>query len=169
MFAPPPPLAIGDSRPHTPVPARALALPRAHFGGSIPRLTPLARATPLPASSLSRGRRLLSLLPPPRAAAARCRHVQTAAPCHRCAYEPLVPSSPAPLPRPAALAADLLPCAALLAPAPVVSTPLEEPTFAYPPSNFSGQMREDLLNGEQFLRDGCSGEISALFLLCLCT
>ena len=80
----------------------------------------------------------------------------------------LYPLPPVPLPRPTAVA-ELLPRAALLAPAPIVSTPLEEPRFAYPPSNFSGQMREDLLNGEQFLRDGCSGEISALFLLCLCT
>ena len=56
--------------------------------------------TPLPASSPSRGHRLLSLLPPPRAAAARCRHVQAATPCRRRADEPLVPSSAGAAPAP---------------------------------------------------------------------
>ena len=163
MFAPPPPLAIGDSRPRTPVPTHALTLPRAHFGGSIPRLTPLARATPLLASSPSRGRRLLA--PPPLVVAM----FKWPRPAGDAPTSRLYPLLPVPLPRPAALTAELLPRAALLAPAPVVSTPLEEPGFAYPPSNFSGQMREDLLNGEQFVRDGSSGEISALSLFCLST
>ena len=122
MFAPPPPLAIGASRACTPVPARAR--PPAHpFWRLPPALTPLARPqigtrrraiyraallvvlaspapTPLPASSPSRGRRPLSLLPPPRAAAARCRHVQVAAPCRRRADEPLVPPSTGAAPAP---------------------------------------------------------------------
>ncbi|KAG2536132.1 hypothetical protein PVAP13_9NG091100 [Panicum virgatum] len=94
------------------------------------------------------------------------------------------PLPPAPFPRPATLASEPLPGhaalapelllrPALLAPAreePVVWTPPEEPRFAYPPLTFGGQMREDLSNGEQFVQDGCNGEIiSALSLLCRCT
>ena len=122
MFARPSPLAIGASRSRTPVPVRARP-PARPFWRLPPVLTPLARPqivarcpaiyraalpvvlsspapTPLPASSPSRGRRPLSLLLPPRAAAARCRHVQMAAPCRRCADEPLVPSSAGAAPAP---------------------------------------------------------------------
>jgi hypothetical protein len=135
-----------------------------------------------PALDPSRSRRPLSRLPLCRAAATPSRYSRLLAPpplvvatfkrpcpAGDAPTSCLYPLLPVPLPRPAALTAVLLPRAALLAPAPVVSTPLEEPGFAYPPSNFSGQMREDLFNGEQFVRDGCSGEISALSLFCPCT
>ena len=89
------------SAPTPLAPPQDVALRPAINRAALLAVLPLTATTPLVASSPSRGRRPLSPLLPPRAAAARCRHVQMAAPCcRRRANEPLLPPSAGAVPTP---------------------------------------------------------------------